>query len=108
MLWVVIDSKRRSQSNLRPWRVTAHFVIAINALAGGSPMLWWGLEWSGMHLIAVLAAFAFAILSRLRTSAFLFFTGRVSVRTYIFVVGPLALGAFLIAFLIPETSAFAP
>jgi hypothetical protein len=36
MLWMVIDSKRRSLSSLRPWRVTAQFVIAINALAVGS------------------------------------------------------------------------
>jgi hypothetical protein len=61
-----------------------------------------------MYFIAVLATFPLATLSRLRTGAFLFFTGEVTVKTYIFVVAPLALGAFLIAFMIPEPSAFAP
>jgi hypothetical protein len=82
--------------------------MAINALAAGSPMFWWGVKRIGMHFIAVLAAFAFAILSRLRTGAFLFFTGDVTVKTYIFAVAPLAVGAFLIAFMIPQTNAFAP
>jgi hypothetical protein len=61
-----------------------------------------------VHFVAVLAAFPLAALSRLRTGAFLFFTGDVTVKTYILVVAPLALVAFLIAFMIPETSAFAP
>jgi hypothetical protein len=38
----------------------------------------------------------------------LFCTGNVTVKTYIFVVAPLAFGAFLMAFMIPEPSAFAP
>jgi hypothetical protein len=88
--------------------VTAQFVIAINALAVGSPTIKWGYEVDCMHFIAVFAAFALATLSRLRVGVFLFFKGEVTVKTYVFVVAPLALGAFLIAFLIPETSAFAP
>jgi hypothetical protein len=79
-------------------------VIAINAPTGGSPMVQSGVKRIGMHFIA----FAFATLSRLRTGAFLFFKGDVTVQTYVFVVGPLALGAFLIAFMIPEPSSFAP
>jgi hypothetical protein len=55
-----------------------------------------------------LAAFALGTLSRLRTDAFLFFTGDVTVKTYILVVAPLALGAFVMAFMIPEPSVFAP
>jgi hypothetical protein len=61
-----------------------------------------------MRFITILAAFALSTLSRLRTDAFLFFTGDVAVKTYILVVAPLAVGAFLMAFMIPEPSAFAP
>jgi hypothetical protein len=83
-------------------------VIAINALPGGSLMLGRGLKRICMRFIAILVAFALATLSRLRTGAFLFFTGDVTVKTYIFVVAPVAVGAFLMAFMIPEPSAFAP
>jgi hypothetical protein len=55
-----------------------------------------------------LTAFAFSTFSGLRTGAFLFFKGDVTVQTYIFVVAPLAFGAFVIAFMIPEPSSFAP
>jgi hypothetical protein len=80
-------------------------VIAINAPASGSRMVE---KWIFMHFVAASAAFALATLARLRTGVFLFFKGDVTIRTYIFVVAPLALSAFLIAFMIPETSAFAP
>jgi hypothetical protein len=83
-------------------------VIAINALASDGPMVQRGLKRIYMRFIAVLDAFALTTLSRLRTGAFLFFTGDVTVKTYIYVVAPLAVGAFLMAFMIPEPSAFAP
>jgi hypothetical protein len=72
-------------------------------------MVWWGVKRIYMRFFAVLAAFGLAILFRLRTGAFLFFTGDdVTVKTYIFVVAPLAIGAFVMAFMIPEPSPFAP
>jgi hypothetical protein len=71
-------------------------------------MVGWGLKRIYMRFITILAAFALGTLSRLRTDAFLFFTGNVTVKTYILVVAPLAVGAFLMAFMIPEPSAFAP
>jgi hypothetical protein len=83
-------------------------VIAINAPDGGSAMVRWGLKRIYMRFITILAAFALATLSRFRSDAFLFFTGDVTVKTYIFVVAPLAVGAFLMAFMIPEPSVFAP
>jgi hypothetical protein len=83
-------------------------VIPINALAGGWPMVEWGLKRIYMRFIAVLGAFALATLFRLRTGVSLFCTGNVTVKTYIYVVAPLAVGAFLMAFMIPEPSAFAP
>jgi TctA family transporter len=54
------------------------------------------------------AAFALGVLSRLRTGVLQFFKAEVTVKTYALVVIPLAFGAFLIALLIPETSAFVP
>jgi hypothetical protein len=71
-------------------------------------MVAWGLKRIYMRFITILAAFTLGTLSRLRTDAFLFFTGDVTVKTYILVVAPLALGAFVMAFMIPEPSAFAP
>jgi hypothetical protein len=88
--------------------VTAQYVIAINALAGGWPMVPRGLKWIYMRFFAVMVGFGLAALLRFRTGVFLFFTGDVTLKTYIFVVAPLAVGAFLMAFMIPEPSAFAP
>jgi hypothetical protein len=61
-----------------------------------------------MHFVAVSAAFALATLVRLWTGVSLFFEGDVTIRTYIFVVAPLALIAFLIAFMIPQAHTFPP
>jgi hypothetical protein len=71
-------------------------------------MVHWGLKRIYMRFIAVSGAFALATLFRLRTGVSLFCTGNVTVKTYVFVVAPLAIGAFLMAFMIPEPSAFAP
>ena len=78
---------------------TAQYVIAINALAGGWRMVQWGLKRIYMRFIAALGAFAPATLFRLHTGVSLFCTGNVTVKTYIFVVAPLAVGAFLMAFI---------
>ena len=83
-------------------------MIAINALASDGPMVKRGLKRIYMRFIAILGAFALATLFRLRTGVSLFCTGNVTVKTYIYVVAPLAVGAFLMAFMIPEPSAFAP
>jgi hypothetical protein len=58
-----------------------------------------------MRFFTVLSAFGLATLFRLRTGVS-FFTGDVTVKTYIFVVAPLAFGAFLIAFMIHQTNVF--
>ena len=101
------DAFRRTRclipmSGYYEWQATAggKQLGYFTAADGSPPLTAAGLwdEWKD-HAILVLAAFALATLSRLRTGAFL---------TYIFVIAPLALGPFLTAFLIPKTSAFGP
>jgi hypothetical protein len=87
---------------------TDQFVTSITEPFGGSRTVRVSLSKPVDMPIHKFAPLMVGVLSRLHTAGLQFLKAEVTVKTYALVVIPLAFGAFLIALLIPETSAFVP